>query len=136
MGLDNGLRVHSKRRTLTRDMLPSQLQYPWEEKFDNDGIEILYWRKNWGLRDEVIHTFPHYENQQNEYVLETANEVFVLINIIASFLNEQKWNEESESIWTYDEIFPILKRDIINLAFIATFMENNPDVYLTFYDSY
>lgn len=136
LGLDNGIIVRSNRRQITRDILPSELVYPWDRKFDKEGVEILYWRKNWGLRNEVIHTFSQYEDSDWEYVIETPTQVFDLIKIITSFMDKEKWEEDGESIWDYDEILPILQQNIINLAVIAAFMKNNPDTYLIFYDSY
>ena len=137
IGLDNGIEVKSRRRAITREMLPEGLVYPWDEKFDGpDTVEILYWRKNWGLRDKVVETFPLCDGSDWEYVIETSQQVFELIKIIVSFMNKETWEEDGDSIWDYDEILPILQRDITNLAIIAAFMKNNPDVYLVFYDSY
>ena len=64
MGLDNGAIVRSNHRKITREMLPEGMVYPWDEKFDSSdgGVEILYWRKNWGLRDIVVETFPLCDN--------------------------------------------------------------------------
>ena len=137
MGLDNGVVVKSCRRAITREMLPEGLVYPWDENLDSpDAVEILYWRKNWGLRNKVVGTFPLYNDSDWEHVIETPQQVFELIKIIVSFMNKETWEEDGDSIWDYDEILPTLQRDIINLAIIASFMKNNPDVYLIFYDSY
>ena len=51
-------------------------------------------------------------------------------------MDEKVWEDEGNSIWTYDEIRPQLERDIINLILIISFMRDNPDIYLEFYDSY
>ena len=137
IGLDNGIDVKSRRRAITREMLPEGLVYPWDEKFDGpDTVEILYWRKSWGLRNKVVETFPLCDGSDWEYAIETSQQVFELIKIIVSFMNKETWEEDGDSIWDYDEILPILQRDITNLAIIAAFMKNNPDVYLVFYDSY
>lgn len=138
IGLDNSVIVHSNRRKITREMLPEGMVYPWDEKFDSQegGVEILYWRKNWGLRDIVVNTFSNCEGVDYEYLIETPQQVFELIKIIVPFMSKEKWEEDGDSIWDYDEILPILQQNIINLALIASFMKNNPDVYLLFYDSY
>ena len=133
MGLDNGIIVRSNRRAITRDMLPEELEYPFNRDYDPEEVEILYWRKNWGLRNVVVNTFP---DDDYDYLIETPQQVFELIKIIISFMNKEKWEEDGDSIWDYDEILPILQQNIINLAIIAAFMKNNPDVYLVFYDSY
>ena len=137
MGLDNGVIVRSTHRKLTRAMLPEELIYPFDKDYEDDGIEILYWRKNWGLRDAVVHTFPtEDDNNYCYHLIETPQQVFKLIHIIVSFMNKETWEEDGNSIWDYEEILPILEQNVINLAIIAGFMQNNSDVYLIFYDSY
>ena len=135
MGLDNGVIVRSTHRKLTRAILPEGLIYPFDKDYD-DGIEILYWRKNWGLRNAVVHTFPTEDDSDYYYLIETPQQVFELIHIIVSFMNKETWEEDGDSIWDYEEILPILEQNVINLAIIAGFMQNNSDVYLIFYDSY
>lgn len=137
MGLDNRIEVKSRCRAITREILPEGLVYLWDEKFDSpDTVEILYWRKNWGLRNVVVHTFPIEDDSGYDYLIETPQQVFKLIRIIVSFMDKETWEEDGNSIWDYDEILPILQQNIINLAIIAAFMQNNPDIYLIFYDSY
>jgi len=51
-------------------------------------------------------------------------------------MDEKVWEYGGDSIWTYDEIRSRLERDIINLILMIPFMQENPDVYLEFYDSY
>lgn len=134
IGLDNGVEVKSHRRSITRAMLPSEIIYPFD--FGDNDTEILYWRKNWGLRDKVVETFPLCDGSNWQYVIETSQQVFELIKIIVSFMNKETWEEDGDSIWDYEEILPILEQNVINLAIIAGFMQNNSDVYLIFYDSY
>lgn len=134
MGLDNGIEVKSRKRELTRAMLPSGIVYPYD--FGEKDTEILYWRKNWGLRNRVVNMFPLEPGSDWRYVIDTPNDVFELISLIVEFMDKKTWEEEGDSIWDYDEELPILRRNVINLAIIAAFMENNPDVYLEFYDSY
>ena len=133
MGLDNGIYVKSNRRNLTREDMPQGIVFPFDE--DYNGIEILYWRKNWGLRNAVM---DHFDSAVDQYYfnIETPSQVLEFIKIIASFLDEEKWENEGDSIWSYKEIRPVLIQNIINLALIHAFMRENPDVYLTFYDSY
>ena len=134
MGLDNGIYVKSNKRQLIRADLPEGINYPFEKDYNNE-IEIVYWRKNWGLRNAVM---DHFESSVDQYRfnIETPSQVIELIEIIASFLDEEKWEEIGNSIWSYNEIRPVLIQNIINLAFIASYMEQNPDIYLIFYDSY
>lgn len=137
MGLDNGIYVKSNRRKITRNMLPSGIKYCWDEEYDGEGPEILYWRKNWSLRNAVLESdaVTQCKDDEFEYEISTSKQVFELIKIIVSFMNKEAW-KESDTIWEYEEYLPILQQNIINLAIIASFMENNPDIYLVFYDSY
>ena len=118
-------------------MLPTNLKYPYDKDYGED-IEIIYWRKNWGLRNAVLDLLGSRINDENEYeyLMETPSQVFDVMQVILSFMDKEKWETEGQSIWEYDEILPILKRDIINLAIMAAFMQENPDVFLVFYDSY
>lgn len=135
MGLDNGFIVCSKRRKITKDMLPAELKYPFPDE-DDDGVEIIYWRKNWGLRNSVLQRFGTSESGKYDGYLDTVDDIFDLIRIIISFMDKDKWEDEGRSIWKYEEILPTLQDDIINLCIMAAFMKNNQDVYLAFYDSY
>ena len=137
MGLDNGLIVKSDKRKLTRDMLPPSIVYPFEKDY-NDGVEIIYHRKDWGWRNEIMNVFGwrFIADYEREFEINTPDEVKTLIDITASWLDAERWENEGNSIWSYDEIRHHLVQDIVNLALIQAFMENNPDVYLEFYDSY
>lgn len=135
MGLDSGIIVKSTHRKITREILPPEIEYPFSNDF-NEEVEILYWRKNWGLRNAIVNYLPRYSNSNWEYIIESPHQIFDLIKIIVSFMDKDFWNREGDSIWEYDEILPRLQQDIINLAIMAAFMKNNPDVYLIYYDSY
>ena len=118
-------------------MLPIGIKYPFEKDYNNE-IEIIYWRKNWGLRNCVMNTFGWRiaAEEQWKFTIDKPLQVLDFIEIIASFLDEEKWEEVGASIWSYEEIRPVLIQNIINLAIIYQFMNENPDVYLEFYDSY
>ena len=135
MGLDSGIIVKSTHRKITREILPPEIKYPFSNDF-NEEVEILYWRKNWGLRNVIVNYLPRYGNSDWEYIIESPHQIFDLIKIIVSFMDKDFWDKEGDSIWEYDEILPRLQQDIINLAIMAAFMKNNPDVYLIYYDSY
>lgn len=135
MGLDSGILICSNRRAITREMLPEELIYAFDRDYDEGFPEINYHRKDWGLRNAIIDYFGG-ENHIGGYEIETSSQVFDIIRITVSFMDKEKWENEGESIWDYDEVLPRLQQDIINLAIMAAFMKNNPDVYLVFYDSY
>ena len=137
IGLDNGFYVKSNKRTISREMLPNIIDYPFDTDYNNE-VEIVYWRKNWGLRNAVMNHFGWLTASEDQYKFEIDSpmQVLDLIEIIASFLNEETWEDEGNSIWSYKEIRPVLIQNIVNLAAILTVMCENADVYLEFYDSY
>ena len=133
MGLDNGIYVVSYKREITKDMLPNVISYPWSS--DDKPVEIAYFRKYWGMRNEILREFQ--ETDKEGYTLiETPDQVKKLIGILGSWLNKEKWDTEGDSIWEYEDAAGNIVQVIINLAAVYAFMVNNPDVYLKFYDSY
>lgn len=118
-------------------MLPSIIKYPFDKDYD-DEVEIVYWRKNWGLRYGVLDIIGKRFASESEYKFEIDKPETVeeIIELIATFLDPEKWEEDGQSIWTADEARHVLLRDIVNLTAIQVFMKENPDVYLEFYDSY
>ncbi len=115
-------------------MLPAAIVYPFDNDYNNE-VEIVYWRKNWGLRNEIVEYFGG-TGDEYAYNIDTPEQVITLIELIAHWLDEEHWTDDARSIWTYKEIRPVLIQNIINLSMIYTFMIENPDVYLEFYDSY
>jgi len=116
-------------------MLPSAIQFPFDTDYDS-GVEIVYWRKNWGLRNAVLDLLNSRFSEDYYFDIDTPDTVIEIIGIIGSFLDPEKWESEGQSIWTAEEARPGLIRDMMNLALIYGFMLENPDVYLQFYDSY
>lgn len=116
-------------------MLPSAIQFPFNTDYNGD-VEIVYWRKNWGLRNAVLDLLDSRFSDEYYFDIDTPDTVIEIIGIIGSFLDPEKWESEGQSIWTAEEARPGLIRDIMNFALIYGFMLENPDVYLQFYDSY
>ncbi len=141
MGLDNGLIVKSNKRKITRAMLPEGIQYPFSGDYNSSAEpEIIYHRKDWGWRTEIMNSFGWRckEPEEWKFNIETPNDVLALIALTAKWLDKDRWLDEGDSIWDYEEdgVAQHLIIDICNLALIYGFMLNNPDVYLEFYDSY
>lgn len=134
LGLDNGIYVKSNKRKITRETLPNVIKYPFDEDYDGE-VEIAYWRKCWGIRNEIINTFNDGKDDC-KFTIDTPEQVSDLIKLVASWLDEKKWNEEADSIWEYDEIKDTLVTNVVNLSIVYLYMVSKPDVYLEFYDSY
>ena len=136
MGLDNGVLVKSTKRQLTRADLPVGIFYPFEQDY-SDGIEIVYWRKCWGLRTDIMNTLGWRTSlDPYRYEISKPAQVLEFIEVVASWLDEERWEEDGDSIWTYEEIRRNLIHSLVNLGMMYTYMIDNPDVYLEFYDSF
>ena len=100
-----------------------------EQKYD---FEVAYWRKCWNVRGLILECLA---GGDNDYELPVKREY--IPNIIAALksLNEENWEDEGSSIWTWEEQKPHIKRYIKNLEYLYRLMgKHELDVY--FYDSY
>lgn len=118
-------------------MLPAGIMYPFEKDYEGE-VEILYHRKDWGWRDSVMNIFGWRTAPEDQWKfnIETPKDVMTFIELTASWLDKEKWEDEGSSIWEYEEVKDSLIRDIINLSMMYQYMTEHPDVYLEFYDSY
>lgn len=133
MGLDNGIYVKSNRREITRDILPESLVYP----FDGNDVEIAYWRKCWGLRNNILNVLgTRFAEDNYESEIDTIEKVQDVMDVIYYFMDKEHWESEGDSIWEYKNSIRGLRDDYMNLVIMIEFMKDNPDVYLVFYDSY
>ena len=137
MGLDNGFYIKSNKRKLTRQDLPAGIIYPFDKDY-GEWPEIIYHRKDWGWRNDIMRTFGWWNDCLDHYKfeLESPGNVLTLIELTAGWLDKERWEDEGQSIWEYDVARKHLIEDISNLAIIYGWMLNNPDVYLEFYDSF
>lgn len=123
MGLDNGIEIKKIKDNIIFNL-------------DN---EICYWRKCWGLRDDIIEYLRTvYPDNKEEYAWNLSKEDIVeIINITDFWDNKQKWNKESRSIWKYKEYKNTLKASLNNLHYLLAKMEDYPDgIEVEFYDSF
>lgn len=136
MGLDNGIFV--KKNALTK---LTNIEERFSTSYDTDSsVDVTYWRKCWGLRNDIIEYLCN-KYDVNEYDIETfkldIDDINKIISIVSSWRNKKKWNNESNSIWTWKEIKDSLVQNLIDLTYLLVKMEDYPggfEVY--FYDSY
>lgn len=134
MSANSGIYVKSKIRSITKDALPPEIIYPFEES-PLDGVEIIYWRKNYGLT-ETIRQYckdASLPNENGKYIITQKQQIYNILEIIADFMNEAVWENSGDSMWTYDEVLPYLRQNIDNLIVMMNFMKYNSDIYLVFY---
>jgi hypothetical protein len=76
------------------------------------------------------------KDDECQFQIDTPAQVLTLIELFARWLDEERWEDEGNSIWEYKDVRERLIMDITNLALIYGWMASNPDAYLEFYDSY
>ena len=129
MGLDNGIQI--RRKTATKEAL---IAFDDEMclKYNYDP-SVAYWRKCWNIRDAIIKAF-HFKDGESSII--EKEDVPKLISILKPYLNETYWNENDDSIWSYEVMFDVLYTQLMNLEYLKKYLIDNPNVKCEFYDSY
>ena len=129
MSLDNSIYV--KRKDSEKIILPSFIKSVYEN--DENRIEIAYWRKCWGIRNEIIKNLGG-ENNTGLYIL-GLDDLENIINILRKFLDKEYWDLWADSIWEYEKFIKNSAQYLINLTWLYGYATHN-DVTIEFYDSY
>ena len=134
MGLDNGIVI--KRKNNEELNIPSLVKV--SDRFTDGDIELVYWRKCWGIRDCILDILNISREGEGNFIIEEAKEVELIIKELYKFLDSKYWIKNGDSIWDYDDEFlvPKMVQDIINLKWLQELMENDKDIKVYFYDSY
>lgn len=129
MGLENGFRL----RGCPPKDIPSFIQLPTD--LDNeDEIEIVYWRKCCGIRRE-IKAVLHFPDDESEMKVD-AEDIPAILRRLRLYLREDYYEDNADSIWTYEEILENNLQFYINLLWAKSYLEEHPYASLYFYDSY
>ena len=107
MGLDNGITIR-KHNKEAYDKFPAAWKLTNTEG-EIYCVEPMYMRKWWGVRDEIVHyLLCKYQNGDSEtYEWELSTEdIKEIRDIFYGWLDEDRWEAESGSIWSWDENIP------------------------------
>ena len=130
MGLDNGITIYKK--NLNSSIILNESFIPLD-------YEVCYWRKCWGIRNDII-SYLHntHEIQEDLYEYElTLEDLQAIYDILLSWYNKKKWNESGRSIWDWKTIKEQLRYDCNRLAYLIAKKEvYGDDLPVYFYDSY
>lgn len=97
MGLDNGIIV----KNISLKNVPKNLvQLPLIIE-DSDEIEIVYFRKCWGIRDAILDTIHGFAQDRSPVDIE---DIPAIIRALEKFCSKEYWDENANSIWTFEEV--------------------------------
>lgn len=130
MGLDNEIKIRKK--NLNSSIILNESFIPLD-------YEVCYWRKCWGIRDDIIHYLHKtYETQEDLYEYElTLADLQAIYDILLSWYDKKKWKQSGRSIWSWKTMKEQLRYDCNRLAYLIAKKEvYGDDLPIYFYDSY
>lgn len=130
MGLDNGIYIkgYKKKPFYVKDDLYEQ----------SNQIDLAYWRKYWGLRNDIINIiYENYYGNDSEVLLSENQIKKIRILIMEITFSKKRYLESCSGYWDYN-IYSVLRgiRQMINLTWAARQVRKNPEVEVFWYDSY
>lgn len=130
MGLDNGIYIKGYRK---------KPFYVKDDLYDQSNqIDLAYWRKYWGLRNDIINIiYENYYGNDSEVLL-SENQIKKIRNLIMEItFSKKRYLESCSGYWDYN-IYSVLRgiRQMINLTWAARQVRKNPEVEVFWYDSY
>ena len=131
MGLDNGAIC----KNIKRDDIPTWVHLPWGWRTDRDDVELIYFRKYWGIRSEILCKLHCTEDNDSETCID-AEDIIPIVKILMKYLDKEYYEDNANSIWEYEEAYDNIQQSIINLMWLKIYMESHPDVQCYFYDSW
>ena len=101
---------------------------------EENEVELIYWRKCWGLRDAVLQVL-HAGDEGGSYQVD-AEDIPAILRSIFPFMSKEFWEANGDSIWTFEEKIESLTQDALNLHWLYAYMKGHPEVECYFCDSY
>ena len=131
MGLDNGI-VLSR---VSRDLIPAKVHLFFDEP-EHDRYELAYWRKCWGVRGEIMEAINYVDNSLGGSMELSIRDIENLIFVMKKFLKKDYWDENANSIWTFQQYRRHQKHIVKNLKWLVGFKRKHPEARVEFYDSF
>lgn len=133
MGLDNGIMIKAKKDFTWKSKLGNASIYGYQF-LKEETLEVCYWRKCWGIRNDIIYKLHMSSNECNSETLE-PEEIRVIIRVLESYTDKEYWGQNADSIWEYSEIIETLWSQIYTLVYVES-LANEGLVEVSFYDSW
>ena len=130
MGLDNGIYIKGYRK---------KPFYVKDDLYDQSNqIDLAYWRKYWGLRNDIINIiYENYYGNDSEVLL-SENQIKKIRTLIMEItFSKKRYLESCSGYWDYN-IYSVLRgiRQMINLTWAARQVRKKSEVEVFWYDSY
>jgi len=139
MGLDNGIII--KPKTFRGEkFLEKYFSHLKNETFTNE-YEFAYWRKCYNIRNKILNSIDKAREGSESRNL-TIEDLVQIRGIMIHFLNEQNWNMDGGSIWTWEQQLPNTAKIIRDITEFIEYLEDSEgevsmrDFRIRFYDSY
>lgn len=137
MGLDNGIIIKPKNED-AEIFLEKNCNHFKEDIYSDPTYEPVYWRKCWNLRNAMFENGLATDGSHHDLKIEDLKTV--IEKVIKPFLNEDYWNEDNRSIWSWTQMVRQLGQEIFNLRYFIDDVEDedltDEDFEIYFYDSY
>ena len=127
MGLDNGFIV----KNVKRKDLPIFIIYPFNKDYTDGEVEVAYFRKYWGFRNEYVRRLGLEE--EYEYKLSKEDLVYA-INLLTYYIRKNP-SDADNGYWD-DRTKKTLNRNRWNLIWVYIWYKFHPSAEIYFYDSY
>lgn len=137
MGLDNGIFITN----IKKEEIPPFVEYEestWHTGYEESDIkyciDIAYWRKCWGIRNEIVRRLHIGDNET--YKLD-SEDITVIIRILKKFMSKESWDDnEASTIWEFEQQFDNMLSILVNLKWLESYKKSNPMIECWFYDSF
>lgn len=138
MGLDNGI-IMKKITRNQLDKIPDFVKYElYYNEDDTVDIELAYWRKCWNVRNAIIEAInPECDPAGYADCEIDVDDIPALIRGLMPLFDKDKWTDgRGGSIWTFEEQFDNMVQVVLNLKWLETYLKENEDIRVEFYDSF
>ena len=140
MGLDNGIVVRTKEQSQVFGWVQKTVfQASDEPTLVND---VTYWRKCYGIRSFILSVYRrnHPDDKTDgrySYNLTTDDIKDIQWFLHHCVISEQYYNDQTNSIWEYKDLRPILEQQVRSLEILLQeIAKQGNNIKVIFYDSY